>query len=62
MDASEIARRLDCIERDLAAIQGTKPWPTEYTRSEPLRQALVKIAGGVAMARRALAGTWSLEG
>ena len=62
MDLRDIAQRLDCIERDLAAIESTKPWPPAYTQSEPLRQALVKISRGVTLARRALAGTWSLEG
>ena len=62
MDVSDIARRLDCIERDLAAIESTKPWPTAYTQTEPLRQALVKISLGVTLARKALAGTWTLEG
>jgi len=62
MDDPQILQRLDCIERDLASIDRAKPWPMEYNRSEPLRQALVKIALGVTLARRALAGTWSLEG
>ena len=62
MDDPQILQRLDCIERDLASIDGAKPWPMGYNRSEPLRQALVKIALGVTLARRALAGTWSLEG
>jgi hypothetical protein len=62
MDDPHILQRLDCIERDLAAIECAKPWPMEYNRSEPLRQALVKMALGMTLARRALAGTWSLEG
>jgi hypothetical protein len=62
MSLPELSPRLDAIDLELGELRLLSSRSPDYVVSVGLREAIDKIEGGVAIARRIAAGTWTPEG